>query len=164
MKRYALSLLLATLGLAALLLAAGCVSNLREPARGTNSWPGFIEAEIWSDHKYYEFGEPVRIRVTLKNISREIQILGKSGTQNASAVDVTVQAGGEEHSWSQEHSEDAKRLITLRPNESYTIGWTLTPTLRSTYNINAWWKDQAGYQDRVGVSIYYGVRPPGPMP
>jgi hypothetical protein len=40
----------------------------------------------------------------------------------------------------------------------------LTPTLRSTYNINAWWKDQAGYQDRVGVSIYYGVRPPGPMP
>jgi hypothetical protein len=63
LKRCALSLLLACLGLAALLLAAGCLDTSRNPVRNTNSLPGVIEAEIQSDHFYYEFGEPVRLRV-----------------------------------------------------------------------------------------------------
>ena len=165
LRRCALSLLLACLGLAALLLAAGCASNLREPVRSTNSLTSVIEAEIRSDHWYYEFGEPVRVRVTLKNVSREIQVLGGKGeNENMPVVEIQMRSDAEDRWWSQEHPDDVKRVVTLRPGESYIIEWSMTPTLQTSYSFGAWWADPRGFRNAMGVTIFYGVRPPGPLP
>ena len=165
MKRCALSLLLACLSLAAL-LAVGCGTDLRQQARGTNSLTGVIEAELWSDHKYLELGKPIRVRVTLKNVSREIQMLGGKGeNENKPVVDILMQSSMTEGRWwSQEHPNDVKYLITLKPGEAYVVEWIVTPTLKATYNVNAWWADSEGDRSGMGVTIFYGIRPPGPMP
>jgi hypothetical protein len=165
MKRCALSLLLACLGLAILLLAAGCIDTSRNPVRSTNSLTGVVEAEIQSDHWYYEFGEPVRIHVALKNVSREIQLLGGKGeNENKPVVDVRMRVGTEDHWWSQEHPNDVKYLVTLKPGEAYVVEWIVTPTLQATYDFAAWWADPRGFRNEMGVAIFYGVRPPGPLP
>ena len=162
MKRCALSLLLACPGLAILLLAASCASNLREPVRSTNSLTGVIEAEIQSDHGYYDFGEPVRVRVTLKNVSRKIQVLGN---ETGPVADIRMQSYTETREWSQEHPNDVKRLVTLKPGESYVIEWIVTLTERASYGVTAWWADSTGFRVEMGFGIYYGVLPTmGPMP
>jgi hypothetical protein len=160
MKRCALSLLLTFLSVAVLLLVAGC-DNSRDPVWNTNSLPGVIEARIQSDHWYYEFGEPVHIRVMLKNVSRKVQILGN---ETGPVVDISLMRSGEAHEWAQEHPNDVKRQVTLKPGESYVIEWVVTPTLQATYNVNAWWADSEGDRSGMGVTIFYGIRPPGPMP
>ncbi len=161
MKRCALSLLLATLGLAGLLLAAGCTSNLRNPVRNTNSLPGVIEAEIQSDHFYYEFGEPVRLRVTLKNVSREPQTLG-NGT--GPVVDIHLVASGKAREWAQEHPDDVKRLVILKPGEGYIVDWIVIPTGRDSYGVTAFWIDPRGERLGMVIGIHYGISLPGPMP
>jgi hypothetical protein len=165
MKRCALSLLLACLGLAALLLAAGCTSNLREPVQNTNSLPGVIEAELWGDHQYYEFGEPVRVRVTLKNVSHEIQVLGgKDENANKPVIEIQMGSSAERRLWSQEHPDEVKYLVTLKPGESYVVEWIVTPTVRGVCGFGAWWADPRGFRGAMGITIDYGIRPPGPMP
>ena len=165
LKCCALSLLLACLGVTVLLLAAGCIDTSRNPVRSTNSLTGVVEAEIQCDHWYYEFGEPVRIRVALKNVSREIQMLGgKDKNENKPVIDVQTSSSGRDRSWSQEHPNEVKYLVTLRPGESYVVEWMVTPTVRGTYNFEAEWADPRGFRPKMGVTIFYGIRPPGPMP
>jgi hypothetical protein len=160
MKRCALSLLLACLGLA-VLLAVGCGTDLRRPAVHTNSLPGVIEAELRSDHKYYELGEPIRVHVTLKNVSRGVQVLGN---ETAPVVDIGMQSNAEIHEWSQEHPNEIKRQVTLKPGESYVVEWVVPPTLRTICSFGAWWADSSGDRSAMGISVNYGVLPPGPMP
>ena len=167
MKRCALSLLLACLGLTALLLAAGCTSRLREPVRSTDRLPGVIEAEIWSDHWHYDFGEPVRVRVTLKNVSREIQILGGKGeNEGKPAVDILMRGGIEDYWWSQAYPDKVKNVVTLKPGKAYVVEWVVTPTLQAQYGFTAWWADPrpTGFRNDMGFAILYGVEPPGPLP
>jgi len=162
LKRCALSLLLARLGMAILLLAAGCSSNLRKPMRGTNSLTGVIEAEIQCDHWYYDFGESVHIQARLKNVSRKDLVFGN---ETVPVMDIRIQSSPTDaHYWAQEHSDDVKRLVTLKPGESYTVEWTMTPTSQAIYGIDAWWTDSEGDRSGMGTTIFYGVRPPGPLP
>jgi hypothetical protein len=158
MKRRALSLLLACLGLAVLLLAAGCIDASRDPIRNTNSLTGVIEAEIQSDHFYYEFGEPVRLHVTLKNVSREPQTLG-NGT--GPVVDIRLEASGVGREWAQEHPNDVKRQVILKPGESYIVEWIVTPTVRASYGVTAWWTDSTGKRVEMGIGVHYGMGLPG---
>jgi hypothetical protein len=160
MKRCALSLLLAFLSVAVLLLAAGCDTSW-DPVQNTNSLPGVIEAGIQSDHLYYEFGEPVRLRVTLKNVSREPQTLG-NGT--GPVVDIRLATSGKAHEWAQEHPDDVKRQVVLKPGEPYIVEWIVTPTVRAPYGVTAWWMDSAGERAGMVIGVDYGIRPPGPMP
>jgi hypothetical protein len=160
LKRCALSLLLATLGLAAL-FAVSCSADLRRPAVNTNSLPGVIEAELRSDHKYYELGEPIRVRATLKNVSRRVQVLGN---ETVPVVDIRMQSNAEIREWSQEHPNEIKRQVTLKPGESYVVEWVMTPTLQTTCSFGAWWADSSGDRSVMAISVNYGVLPPGPMP
>ena len=114
-----------------------------------------------SDHLYYEFGEPVRIRVTLKNVSRKIQVLGN---ETGPVVDIRLARSGEAHEWAQEHPDDVKRQVALKPGESYIVEWIMTPTVHGFYVATAWWMDSQGERAAMGVPVDYGVRPPGPMP
>ena len=165
LKCCALSLLLACLGVTVLLLAAGCIDTSRNPVRSTNSLTGVVEAEIWSDHWYYDSGEPVWVRVTLKNVSREIQALGGKGeNEGKPAVDILMRGGTEDHWWSQAYPDKVKNQVTLKPGEVYVIEWVVTPTLQATYGFIAWWADPRGFRPKMGISIDYGVLPPGPLP
>jgi hypothetical protein len=160
LKRCALSLLLATLGLTAL-FAVSCGTDLQQPARDTNSLPGVVEAELWSDHKHLEFGEPIRVRATLKNVSREVQVLGN---ETVPVIDIRMRSYAEVREWSQEHPNEVKHQVTLKPGASYVIEWIVTPTLRTTYTFIAWWAEPRGLRPQMAISIDCGVLPPGPMP
>ena len=161
MKRCGLSLLLACLSVAVLLLAAGCIDNTRDPVRDTNSQPGIIDAGMLADHRYYKLGESVRVRVILKNVSRQIQTLGND---KGPVIDLLLHSNAGDRWWSQEHPEDVERLVTLKPGESYIVEWIVTPTSGDTYYFTAWWTDSEGDRPRMFVSAFYGTRPPGPMP
>ena len=158
MNRCALSRLLACLGLAALLLAAGCTDTSRNPARNTNFLTGVIEAEIQSDHFYYEFSEPVSLRVTLKNVSREPQTLGDGAEP---VVDIRLETSGVGREWAQEHPNDVKRQVVLKLGESYIVEWIVTPTGRAYYVATAWWTDSKGDRTDMGIPVDYGTSLPG---
>ena len=107
MKRCALSLLLACLGLV-LLLVTGCVDASRDAIIQGHTYPGFYKIEAWNEHARYLAGEQVRMRVTLTNLSRETQVWGDTkGITPVLDFRVlsTKQPDGsvEDHLWSQEH-------------------------------------------------------------
>jgi hypothetical protein len=168
MKRCALSLLSACLGVAVLLLAAGCVDAMRSALTQQDILSGDYRAEAWNEHTHYYAGEKVRMRVTLTNLSRDPQIWGDTKGITP-VVDIRVfsikQPDGqvEELLWSQEHPGEVKYNVTLKPGESYVVKWEFTPSLLAHYYAYASYINPKG-DYRLGLSFWYGVEPPGPGP
>jgi hypothetical protein len=54
----------------------------------------------------------------------------------------------------------------LKPGEAYVVEWIVTPTLQAQYVFTAWWADPqpTGFRNEMGVAIFYGIQPPGPLP
>jgi hypothetical protein len=174
MKRCALSLQLACLGLAALLLAAGCIDATRDAKIQGHTYPGLYKVEAWNEHARYYVGEKVRMRVTLTNLSRETQIWGDTKGITP-VVDIRVfsarQPGGraDEYVWSQEHPDEVKDSVELKPGESYIIKWEFTPRLLEYYHANVDYimPQLKGYtveRMMLVLDFWYGVEPPGPGP
>lgn len=160
MKKIVLSLLLFCLDLFSF---TACVDTSRQPEIATSQLTGVYAIELWSEHEFYEFGEPVNLRATLTNVSTDtITFEGKSGT--TPVLDINVRAadwpGHEERIWSKENLNQVKHLVTLAPQESYIITWTLSLSFRTSYAVEVLWIDpREGEQLGHGTGIRYGDRP-----
>ena len=169
MKRCAVSLLLACLGLAMLLLAislTACDNAARKPVIATSQLPGVYTVELWSEYKYYELGEPVRLKATLTNVAKDTITFG-SASGSVPVLDIELRTPGgeqtEERFWSKENPLQAKQLVTLAPRESLSISWTVTLSVRSAYRVLVRWTDpRVGERFATGTSISYGVLLPNP--
>jgi hypothetical protein len=165
LKRCALSLLLACLGLV-LLLMVGCVDAMRSEDYQRDILDGDYSAAAWNEHSHYYAGETVRMRVTLTNLSRETQIWG-DGKGITPVVDIRVfsikQPDGraEKHIWSQEHPDEVKYNITLKPGESYTVTWEFRPSLLAHYHAEAQYINPRRGSFSLNLSFLYGINPPG---
>ena len=152
--------------LALIVLLAGCVDTSREPITTKDELPSVYRVEMWSAHEFYEFGEPVNLRATLTNISTGmITFRGKNDV--TPVLDVNVRAadwpGHEEKIWSKENPASVKYQITLAPQESYIITWTLTLSFKTSYVVDMLWIDpREGEQFRGGPEFSYGERLPNP--
>ena len=152
-----------------MLLMVGCVDASRDAIIQGHTYPGFYKIEAWNEHARYLAGEQVRMRVTLTNLSRETQAWGDTkGITPVLDFHVlsTKQPDGsvEEHIWSQEHSDEVKHSITLKPGESYVVTWEFTPRLREHYYAFAIYTLGQGESKMLSLSFSYGVQPPGPLP
>lgn len=175
MKKITLSLLLAWLALVGLV---ACVDTSRDPETSASGLPDIYNVELWSEHRYYEFGEPVNLRATLTNVSEYTLTFGsESGT--TPIIDLTIKdfpatATPDERMWSQENLDKVKYLVVLSPGESYVITWALSLSIQTKYLIDIQWMDPFGHPPqsnlepgRIGSlrnSIYHGLRPPGGPP
>jgi hypothetical protein len=166
MKRCALSLLLACLGLAALLLAASCGEVPWEPQVTSKSWTGHIDARMWTDHQGYEFGDPVTMGVTLTNVTKETMVL-QSQSGDTAVVDIEIEAVrnvGDApivFQWSKENPDKVQRTITLAPGESYVVTWTIQLPVPAIYHVTGDWTNTLGRFSMV-LSIEYGKGFPNP--
>jgi hypothetical protein len=169
MKRCALSLVLACLGLAVLLLVAGCVDASRDAMIQGDTYSRVYEIEAWNEHARYLVGEKVHMRVTLTNLSSESQVWGDTKAFTP-VVDIHVFSAkradnqAEEYQWSQEHPDEAKYSITLKPGESYVIKWEFAPRLKDHYYAFVEYALAQGESNILNLSFSYGVQPPGPLP
>ena len=169
MKRCALSLLLACPGLAILLLAAGCIDATRDAKIQGRTYPGFYKIEARNEHARYLAGEKVRMRATLTNLSRETKVWGDTKSLTPVLdfhVLSTKQPDGsvEEYIWSQEHPDEVKHSITLKPGESYVVTWDFIPRLQEHYYASAIYTLDQVESQILDLTFSYGVQPPGPLP
>ncbi len=147
----------------ALLILSACVDTSRQPKTFGDYLTNIYTIELWSEHTFYEFGEPVNLRATLTNISTDtITFRGKSGADPILDINIRTPGGGgpEERVWSKENSDRVKYSVTLAPQESYIITWTLPLSFRTTYIIDVLWiNPKEGEQLENGIGIQYGDKP-----
>jgi hypothetical protein len=133
MRKMFLSLLLACLGLAALLLAAGCIprpsSSNRSPNcksdeeyRPGNIYTGRKEAlatvgTLCSDKERYELGETVHFTMTVKNALDEPIVLG-DGQSPAMGISMPNDGGRSDY------LPPVPTRIELQPSQAYTLTWS----------------------------------------
>jgi hypothetical protein len=170
MKRCAISSLLVCLCATILLLVTGC-DNSRDAQGGERIFGGVFRVGFWNEHLQYYVGERVHIRATLTNISKQAQIWGD--TEGITPVlDINVRSveepngSVEKHIWSQEHSDEAKYRIALKPGESYIITWEFTPSLHTAYYADAKYnlEGKDAEDNKLVLTFFYGIKPPGPLP
>jgi hypothetical protein len=117
-----------------------------------------IKYVLWTDHYFYEFGEPVQVRFKLTNISNETLIL-QSPLGTEPVVDVIIQTGPylsptEKHTWSQSHPEDVVSTLVLEPGESYVIEWSQVLSQDQTdYGVEARWFDNYSADRMISLPI-----------
>jgi hypothetical protein len=165
-------LFLAVLGLLACNgIRIGGGRDPRDPISLADEVPNLYKLEIWSAHEQYEFGEPVQLRAMVMNLSKKDL---KVELETEPIIDIVVFSRTEadaEKVWSQEHPDQVRHTLTLAPNESYVVEWSLTLSQRDRYDISICSnRDSSGlisgnrtyYPD---IRIYYGVeKPEEPMP
>ncbi len=135
------------------------------------------ETKFVADRKYYDFGQPVRLRFEITNLFTQTITL-RSTSPITPAVDLMLQritpAGvADRYLWSEAHPDRARQPVVLNPGESYTVEWEITPDQPGVYRAVALFVtplllSDTPPTDRIprtsgGLNcIFYGVREDDP--
>lgn len=130
-----------------------------------------------ADRKYYDFGQPIRLRFEITNLFTQTVTL-RSTSPITPVVDLMLQRippaeGAGRYLWSEAHPDRARQTVTLNPGESYTVEWEVTPDQPGVYMARAFFVQPRSPSDlppsdqisRTSVGLHcilYGVREDDP--
>jgi len=124
-----------------------------------------LATELWTDHEFYERGEPVHIHARVTNNSEQ-EITLRSPSEAVPVVDIVIERGPaltpiELRVWSQEQPDEVVYSRILRAGESYEVEWTVQFSQADGYSVDMTWLDHFGYTRHTLFGIYYDVNLPG---